>query len=217
MTDTVEEVTEIEQTDDVATLKQQLAEAQKAINALASKKDELLKETKAAKDEKRRLAEQSKTEQETFAQKNGEYEKLFRQRDEEYKKLEQQITQQAQERRKEKIDLIATKVAVDLAKGDANKAELLSVFVSQNLQAIADEVGNVDNDTLTSVKKQFEADAKYQPLLGGNLSAGGSAPGNTRGASVNQKMNRAEFDQMPAYKKSEFIAKVQQGKAQLTD
>lgn len=174
---------------------------------LLNKQQELLAETKKAKEEKRKIAELSKQEQEALSQKNGEYEKLFRQRDEEYKKLEQQIHTEKQERRQEKINLVATKVAMDLA-GDANKAELLSVFVAQNILAIADDVGNVDNDVLVSIKKQFETDAKYSALLAGNRSVGGGAPGNTRGAGAdNKQIDRADFDKLGHFERAQFLQK----------
>jgi len=208
------------QEESIETLKSQLAEAQKAIESLASKKDELLKETKAAKEEKRKqadLVQVAKQEQLAVAEKNGEFERLFKAEREERTKLEELLSSTKKEQRNEKIGLAAMKVAVDLAKGDANKAELLSEFLAKSISNVADELGRIDEDTLNSVRKQFESDKRYAPLLGGNLSNGGSAPGNARGAGVSQTINRAEFDQMPAYKKSEFITKVRDGKAQLTD
>lgn len=207
MTEQVEEVVVEQENDEVGTLRQQLADAQKAIEALASKKDELLKETKAAKEEKRRIAESSRQEQESLAQKNGEYEKLFKQRDEEYKQLQQQIQQEKQERRQDKINLTANKLAAELSKGDANKAELLSVFVANNLSTLADEHGQLDSTTLEGIKKQFETDARYKPLLGGNMATGGSAPGNTRSVGDTKTIAREEFDSMDHSARRQFFAK----------
>lgn len=197
--------------------KAELEKTRAELELVRAKKDELYKETKSAKQQREDALKEAKRIEQEKALRDGEYEKLFKQRDEEYKKLEQQLQQDKQERRKDKVELTAAEIANDLAKGDANKAVLLRRFVADNISSLADEMGNVDVDTLAGIKKQFESDSRYQPLLGGNLSEGGSAPGNTRGAGVSQKMSRAEFDQLPAFKKSEFIAKVQQGKAQLTD
>lgn len=197
--------------------KAELEKTRAELELVRAKKDELYKETKSAKQQRDEAAKEAKRIEQEKALRDGEYEKLFKQRDEEYKKLEQQLQQDKQERRKDKVELTAAEIANDLAKGDANKAVLLRRFVADNISSIADEMGNIDVDTLEGVKKQFESDSRYQPLLGGNLSEGGSAPGNTRSAGVSQKMTRAEFDHLPAFKKSEFIAKVQQGKAQLTD
>lgn len=199
---------------EVQTLKQQLEEAQKAIQALVNKKEELLKETKAAKEEKRRKAEEALQ----VAEKNGEFEKLYKQAQEERSKLEQQLTQDRKDRRDEKISLEAIKIANDLAKGDAYKAELLSNFVAKSLSNIADDFGRVGEDVLTSVKQQFETDKKFAPLLGGNLSVGGSAPGNAKSSgSATQNMTRADFDKMPVWKQAEFISKVRKGSATLSD
>jgi len=171
--------------EDINELKRELAEAKKAVEALANKKDELLKETKAAKEEKRKAAddaEQAKREQQSIAEKNGEYEKLYKQKDEEYAKLEHKYTTAQNERRNEKIELAANKVANELTKGDGNKAELLSSFIAKTISNVADETGRVDNETLQDIKKQFECDVKYAPLIVTNLSTGGGAPGNMRSA-----------------------------------
>ena len=197
--------------------KAELEKARAELELVRAKKDELYKETKTAKQQREEALKEAKRIEQEKALRDGEYEKLFKQRDEEYKALEQQLQKDKQERRSDKIELAANELAVELAKGDANKAVLLRRFVADNIGNVADELGNIDKDTLQGIRKQFENDAKYQPLLGGNLSQGGSAPGNARGAGVSQTLNRAEFDQMPAYKKSEFIAKVRDGKAQLTD
>lgn len=197
--------------------KAELEKMRAELDLVRAKKDELYKETKTAKQQREDALKEAKRIENEKALRDGEYEKLFKQRDEEYKKLEQQLHQDKQDRRKDKIELTASELANELAKGDANKAVLLRRFVADNLSSIADDMGNLDNDTLASIKKQFETDSKYQPLLGGNLSAGGSAPGNTRSVGTSQVMKRAEFDTLPVYKQAEFITKVQQGKAQLTD
>jgi len=162
--------------------KAELDKIKAELDLVRAKKDELYKETKTAKQQREEALKEAKRIENEKALRDGEYEKLFKQRDEEYKKLEQQLHQDKQDRRKDKIELTASELANELAKGDANKAVLLRRFVADNLSSIADEMGNLDNDTLASIKKQFETDARYSPLLGGNLSTGGSAPGNTRSA-----------------------------------
>jgi len=219
MTDVVEQQEEVE-VNEVDVLKQQLADAQKAIEALASKKEELLKETKAAKEEKRRqveMADQAKKKQLEVAEKNGEYEKLWKQEQETRTKLEQQLQQDRKERRDEKISLEAIKIANELAKGDAYKAELLSSFIAKSLGNVADDFGRIEVDVISSVRQQFETDKKYAPLLGGNLSVGGSAPGNNKSTGGTPNMVRAEFDKLPLHKQAEFIAKVRKGSATLSD
>lgn len=188
-----EQVVQEVEVNEIDTLKQQLADAQKAIEALASKKDELLKETKQAKEERRKaaeIAEQAKREQQSVAEKNGEYEKLYKQKDEEYSKLQQEFIKSRTERRDEKIELSANKLANELTKGDGNKAELLSAFIAKTISSVADDNGGVDVETLQDIKKQFETDAKYAPLIVKNLSSGGGAPGNTRSAQDKEDMSK---------------------------
>jgi hypothetical protein len=183
---------------------------------LLNKQQELLAETKKAKEERRRIEELSKQEQQSLAEKQGKYEDLYKQTLEELKNERAAKAQEIQERRKEKINLIAAKVAADLAKGDADRAELLSVFVARDLQSVANDNGDIDNDVIGSIKKQFEADNKYKPLLGGNKSVGGSAPGNARGAGVeSNKLTMAEFSKLTPQQKLNFSKAVTAGKAQL--
>jgi hypothetical protein len=194
---------------EVEQLRQQLADAQKSIEALVGKKEELLKETKVAKEEKRKqaeAAEQARKEQLAVAEKNGEFEKLWKQEQETRTKLEQQLQQDRKERRDEKISIEAIRIANDLAKGDPDKAELLSAFVAKSLGSVADDYGRIENDVLQGVRKQFETDKKYAPLLAGNLSVGGGAPGNQRSAQKEGKeITQLEFLTMPANKQREYI------------
>lgn len=184
------------------------------LELVRAKKDELYKETKSAKAQREEALNEAKRIEHEKALRDGEYEKLFKQRDDEYKKLEQQLHQDKQERRKDKIELTASEIANDLAKGDANKAVLLRRFVADNINSLADEMGNLESDVVASIKRQFESDARYSPLLGGNLSTGGSAPGNTRSApATNPTISRSEFDAMSQEARKIFIKK----KGQLID
>lgn len=204
-----EQQTEEVEVNEIETLKAQLDEAKKAIEALAHKKDELLKETKAAKEEKRKAAEiadAAKRKELESAQKNGEYEKLWKQAQEEKEQIAKELERDRQERRQDKIKMAATKLALDLAKGDVNKAELLTEFVAKSINNVADDAAQIDNDVLLSIKNQFEKDAKFAPLLGGNLANGGSAPGNTRSAQQdNKQMDRQAFEKLDAAKRMQFI------------
>jgi uncharacterized protein (DUF3084 family) len=196
---------------EIQALKAQLEEAKKAIEALAHKKDELLKETKQAKEEKRKAAEiveAAKQKELESAQKNGEFERLWKQAQEEKEQLAKELMTDRQQRRDEKIRIAATKLALDLAKGDVTKAELLTEFVAKSVSNVADDAAHIDNDVLLSIKNQFEKDAKFAPLLAGNQAAGGSAPGNTRSAQQDTKtMERAAFDKLDPAKRMEFVKK----------
>lgn len=191
MTDQTNEVAEQPEVEtpevDYKAFYEQHKETVEKLPGLVTKNKELLAETKAAKEEKRKqaeIAEQAKLE---HAQKNGEFEKLWKQAQEEKEKIQQELNKDRQERRSDKINLAALKLAGELAKGDTNKAELLSEFVAKTVSSLADEYGNIEQDVLTSVKQQFETDSKYTPLLGSNGSIGGGAPGSNKGVQVNSK------------------------------
>ncbi len=75
-----------EQHEEIIDYKAKYEEAQKSIEALASKKEQLLNETKKAKEERARqaaAAELARKEQLEVAQKNGEFEKLWKQEQQE--------------------------------------------------------------------------------------------------------------------------------------
>lgn len=184
-------------------------EAQKSIDALAAKKDELLSETKKHQEEKRNqaaIADQAKQEQLKESEKKGEFEKLWKIAQEEKETLRQELSNSKKDRRDEKVSLAAMKIAIDLAKGNANKAELLSEFLAKSIGKVADEYGNLDSDLLSSVRTQFETDKKYTPLLGGNQSVGSGAPGNTRGAQQTAKtLSREEFDSLDQSSRTKFF------------
>lgn len=201
------QVTESQEVNEVEVLRAQLQEAQKAIESLANKKDELLAETKKAKEEKRKAAEQIELEKRQLAEKNGEYETLWKQTQAQLAEKEKELTQERQDRRNEKINTQAIKLAAELAKGDAYKAELLSTFVAQSLANVADDRGQIAADLLNSVKQKFETEERYKPLLGGNLSVGGSAQGNTSGKSASVKeISRADFDKLDHASRRKFFA-----------
>lgn len=219
MNDEVKEVAEQQQTEvnEVEVLKQQLADAQRAIEALSTKKEELLKETKQAKEEKRRQAEEADRIKLETAQKNGEFEKLWKNAEEEKEKYKTELFNFQKELKQQTINVKAEHIALELANKDPNKAELLKVFVAESINKLSDDRGNIEEDILVSVKKQFEADKRFAPLLGVNNSAGGGAPGNSRGANISATITRAEFDKMPFDKQYAFIEKVKKGQAQLVD
>ena len=170
--------------DDVSTLKAQLNEATKTIEALVGKKNELLAETKAAKDEKRKAAEA-----------NGQFKELYDQMVADKTKLEEQMNEWKRSTRQEKVQNAALKIASDLAEG-AN-IKLLSKFIVENLDKLADESGSLSDVALAEVAKSFEQNTDYASVLKGNKSAGGSAPGNTRGAQENSKVvDRDSFMKM---------------------
>lgn len=210
MSDVVEQQEELQEIDYKAFYESNVNKV-KDFDSVVAKKDELLKETKQAKEKERKqteVAELARKEQKELAEKNGEFEKIAKYEREEKEKALSELMATRKENRDEKIHNAAMKVAIDLAKGDAKKAELLREFLAKSISNVADEFGRVDADTLQSVHKQFEVDERYAPLLGGNLSVGGSAPGNMRSAPQKDKViTRADFETLSQYERGQFFSK----------
>lgn len=162
-------------------------QAQQDLEKVVAKKDELLNETKKAKQERQETlaqAERIKLEQ---AEKNGEFENLWKTSQQRQQELEKQFNEYKTQIRTEKVNNNAMRLAVDLAKGDGDRAELLSAFISQSLAKVADEDGNVSSDVINAVKRDFETNKKFAPLLGGSLASGGGASGNMTSSAPVQK------------------------------
>lgn len=209
MTDVTQEQQNDVEVNEVELLRQQLADAQKSIEALASKKDELLKETKAAKEEKRKqseLADKAKQAELEAAAKNGEFEKLHKHALEELEKERAERLADRKRNRNAAIENEALKIAVDLAKDD-KKAALLKEFVAKSLGNVADDYGQVEQDVLKSVRQQFETDDLYSSLRAGNLSVGGGAPGNNKSGNSSgvREMTQREVDSLPPAQKVELL------------
>ncbi len=154
--------------------------AQKDVETLAAKKEELLKETKAAKKEREdTIAATQKAEKEK-SQKDGEFEKLWQSSEQRANELESVLNNERNSYKQEKIQGHAMKLAIDLADGDALSAKLLATFIGQSISKMADEKGTLDDSVLSAVRKEFQNNADYAPLLAGSKASGGGALGNTK-------------------------------------
>jgi hypothetical protein len=200
-----------EQHEEVVDYKAKYEEAKKSIDALVSKKDQLLHETKLAKEEREKqisIANEAKKNQLKVAEKNGEFEKLWKAAEEEKESYRNELSNFQKEMRQASLDVKAERIALELSNKDPNKAELLKAFVANSLSKLADDKGNIDDDVLLSIKRQFETDKKYSLLLGGNLSVGGGAPGSTRSAQNDVKsISRQEFNGLDHKTRKSFFTK----------
>lgn len=190
-------------------------ETQKKLETVAAHKDKLYQETKKAKaDREAAESERQRIEREN-AQKNGEFEKLWQQEAKEKEEALKSLQQLKKGYRQEKIDVTSMRIANELADGD--NAELLSNFVKNTLDGLADETGSLSEDVLKSVVNEYKNNQKFKALLRMSKASGGGAPGNLRGAGESLEMKRADFDKLSADKQYDFIAKVRKGSAKLID
>ncbi len=172
--------------------------AQADLQAVAKKKDELLAETKTAKKarEEANIAAQ-KAEQEKAA-KDGEFEKLWQTSEKNRQELEQRLNDMKNSNRKEKIDVQALRIASELADGD--NIELLSDFISRNLNKVAEEDGTLSADIIKAVKEEFANNVKYKSLLKSSKASGGGAIGNVGSVPLTStRQNATPTDALKAY------------------
>lgn len=215
MTESNDIQNEVVEKEDTIDYKALYEKAQKDIEKIAAKKDELLNETKKAKQEREAAELNARKAAEEKAQKDGEFEKLWQTAKKEKDELSQRLQEIQNSNRREKIQISAMRVATELADGD--NAELLSEFVQRNLDKMADEAGGLSPDVLEAVKNEFKNSGKYKALLRGSKAVGGGATGNTRSAPDVKTITRSEFAAMNATQQSQFAAKVRAGTATITD
>jgi hypothetical protein len=197
---------EVEQTEEVLDYKSLFEKTQEDLNKVLAKKDELLTEVKKAKRDKDLATEAMKKEELDKAQKAGEYEKLWQSSETEKKQLQDQLHSFMNEIKNEKITNVAMKLAADLAKGDSDRAELLSIFVKGSLEKLADEKGTLSDDVIMAVKRDMESNKKFASLIGGSNAKGGGAVGGKSSAQIAEKtIDRASFDGMDPFKQMEYI------------
>lgn len=177
------------------------------LQKVIAKKDELLSETKKAKQDKaEQLAAHAKAEQEK-AQKDGEFEKLWQSAEENRKLLEQELHNERHSNKQEKIQGHAMKIAIELADGDAQSAKLLSRFLQESIAKMADERGSLDDSILQAVKKEFQNNTDYAPLLSGSKAKGGGALGSGNGVAKGTTIDRDTFNKMNAGQQRDFVVK----------
>lgn len=171
--------------------------AQKDLEVVAAKKDQLYNETKKAKQEREQAAKKEleiRRQQEEQAAKNGEFEKLWKQAQAELEQERQDKLNIKQGYKKEKIEVQAMSIANDLA--DGPNAKLLSKFVVESLNHLSDENGSLSDDVLQSVKEEFKNNEMYKALLRSSKATGGGAPGNMRGAQQENSIKKDAFYSM---------------------
>ena len=188
--------------------------AQEDLKKVLAKKEELLQETKKAKKEREEHASAAARAEQEKALKDGEYEKLWKSAEDQAKQFEERYNSLLNETKQEKIQTNAMKIAIELADGNAQSSKLLAKFVGESLGRMSDEKGSITDEVIAAVKKEFQANADFSPLLVGSKASGGGAPGNMNRVHDNSKtVDRSTFEGWNPVKKMEFV----KGGGKLTD
>lgn len=180
-------------------------QAQADLQKVAAKKDELYKETKKAKSARDEAAQEAQRIAEETAKKNGEFEKLWKSATEENEQLRQQIQNDKNQTKQEKLNSASMKIATELADGD--NAELLSRFVKENLENMAEDDGSLSDDVMQAVSKEFKNSDKFKSLLRSSKASGGGAPGSGQQQADSKSVSQSEFNAMSADQQHNFLLK----------
>ena len=199
-----------EQQIDVAALQAQLADLTTQRDSMKSKMDELLTETKAAKLQRREAEESARIAAEQKALKDNDFEQLFKSSEQKAKTYQEELNELRQTVSKEKRQSTAKSIAAKLAEG--TNVDLLSTFIEPRLKhtdegiKVVDQAGNLTVSSLDDLVNEFQSNSVFAPLLKGNQSNGGSAPGGNRNSGADDKViTRAEFEQRSPQDKAAFV------------
>ena len=189
---------------DVTALQDQLTTLQESnqaltdqFDAIKSKNDELLTETKTAKEAKRKAEADAITEKDRMEKESGDFESLYKSSSEKLQMTESTLSQLQGRIEKEQKGNAAMKIAADLAEG--SNIDLLSTFIDTRLSfqegalKVTDGSGNLTISSLDDLKAEFKNDPKFASLLKGNQSSGGGATGGNNSGSAAKTKSRAEF------------------------
>ena len=189
---------------DVTALQDQLTTLQESnqaltdqFDAIKSKNDELLTETKTAKEAKRKAEADAIAEKDRMAKESGDFESLYKSSSEKLQMTESTLSQLQGRIETEQKGNAAMKIAADLAEG--SNIDLLSTFIDTRLSfqegalKVTDGNGNLTISSLDDLKAEFKNDPKFASLLKGNQSSGGGATGGNNSGSAAKTKSRAEF------------------------
>lgn len=194
--------------------KEMYEKAQEDMKKILAKKEELLQETKKAKKDREEHASAAAKAEQEKALKDGEYEKLWKSAEEQAKQHEERYKSLLHETKNEKIQTNAMKIAIELADGNAQSAKLLAKFVGESLGQLAGEHGQLDDSVIQAVKKEFQSNQDYAPLISGSKASGGGAPGNSRAIKSTSEMTREDFSKLTPFEQGKFFS---EKKGQLID
>ena len=175
-----------------------LADANKSIEAMQAKNNELLGEKKKEAAKRRDAEAKAQAEAEAKARENGDHEQLLKSSEEARLKLQADYEKLVRSNEQKEINNAALKMAGELAEG--YNAEILSESIAKRLRVsdgelkVTDKNGELTVSTLDELKQAFKGDERYASLLKGNQSSGGSASGGSNSGSAAKQKTRAEFE-----------------------
>lgn len=187
-------------------LQSQLADANKSIDALKTKSDELLGETKKAKAAKRDAedAERKKNEE------SGNFELLYKASEDARIKSDDRVNQLEGDISNIKLSDVAGTLALSLNPLDNAAKDLRSKIVkrlknTEDGVKVLDKNGNLTVSTMDQLAEEMKASGEISYMLKGNQSSGGGATGGEQGGGAAKTMTRADFDGLNPIAASKFM------------
>lgn len=173
------------ETPDVAALQAQLSDALKGIEALKSKNDELLGETKAAKAKAREEAEARQKAADEAAAKSGDVDTLTKSWQDKLTRRESELLEEVTKRDAQLMNLTVNATAQSIASELAvqGSAGVLAKLVRDRLKyedgkvSVLDAEGKPSALTVDELKKEIADDPGLAPLIVGSRASGGGASG----------------------------------------
>lgn len=173
-------------------LKAQLAEANKGIEALKSKNDELIAEKREAQKKAKEREEAAAKAAEEAAAKSGDIEALTKSWEAKLAKREAELAEQLKARDSQLIELTVGQTAQSIAAELAvpGSADVLLPHIRQRLQyqdgktVVLDHEGKPSATTVDEFKKEIAGDKRFAPLIVASMATGGGATGGKGGGAA---------------------------------
>lgn len=184
------------------TAEQKLAEAERTIEALKKKSQELLGETKAEREKRREYeAKQSQIERERMEQ-EGQHQELAKRWQGEAEQYKSELETLRRGIANEKLSSTASKLAHEYA-SDAQTAKLLERFIRDELDYVDGQVVASNHASIEEMIKSMEQSGGYASLWKGKASSGGGATGQKSGGAAAKKLSDLSGTERAALASSE--------------
>ena len=182
---------------------------QEDVSGLKQKIDKLLGEKKTAQQKAMEAEEKAKAEAAEKLKKANDFEQLYNSSEVERQKAAQELDDLKSTIQRQKLTSEASSLATQMTQ-DTARAKLLTEQLQSRLTIVDGETRVLDasgNLTVSTIKELATSIKDEYPFLvdGSKAAGGGATGGNSSGAEVSKIKSRADFENMNATKKMEFI------------
>ena len=178
---------------------------QEDTSGLKVKVQQLMDEAKDAKRRAKELESQKQQQELSTAQEKGEFKNLWEQAQAQLAEKDKELQEFTTKIQQKDINIAAHSIWSHLAKSDAKRAEVLADYASKYARHDGDKVQFLVGGMEVDSSALMDHLAKEYPfLVDGSSASGGGATSSASGGAT-KSLNRADFDNMAASKKMQFI------------